>query len=138
MSLFIYLVLIIFTRRRRRGIQKWLSSVCPPVRKIVSTTSSTPSHPTFLKLDSFFFFFFFCSDMKLCMYILCNSLRSRTKIFYVKIFKISLSLNPLVNFNNIWYDDRYWSTILFGTIPTPGQDLQIKFTDLEILCLSLS
>ena len=76
--------------------------------------------------------------MKLCMYILCNSLRSRTKIFYVKIFKISLSLNPLVNFNNIWYDDRYWSTILFGTIPTPGQDLQIKFTDLEILCLSLS
>ena len=50
----------------------------------------------------FFFFFFFGSDMKLCMYILCSALRSRTKIFYVKIFKISWSLNPLVNLNNIW------------------------------------
>ena len=53
--LFIYLVLIIFTRRRRRRIQKWLSSVRTPVPKIVSTTSSRPSHPTFLKLGSFFF-----------------------------------------------------------------------------------
>ena len=28
----------------------------------------------------------------------------------------------------------YMSKILFSTIPTPGHDLQIKVTDLEILC----
>ena len=43
--------------------------------------------------------------MKLCMYILCSPLRSRTKICY--FFKISWSPNPLVNLNNIWYNDRY-------------------------------
>ena len=41
--------------------------------------------------------------------------------FYVKVYKIT-------------YDERYWSKILFSTIPTPGHDLQIKVTDLEILC----
>ena len=45
--------------------------------------------------------------------------------FYVKVFKI---------IKIIWYDERYWSKILFSTIPTPGHDLQIKVTDLEILC----
>ena len=25
--------------------------------------------------------------------------------------------------NHIWYDERYWSKILFSTIPTPGHDL---------------
>ena len=42
--------------------------------------------------------------------------------FYIKVFK------------SIWYDERYWSKILFSTIPVPGHDLQIKVTDLEILC----
>ena len=32
----------------------------------------------------------------------------------------------------IWHDYRYWSKILFGTIPTPAYDLEFKVTDLEI------
>ena len=43
--------------------------------------------------------------------------------FYVKVFKISKLLNPVIDLNYIWYDDRYWSKILFSTIPTPGHDL---------------
>ena len=38
----------------------------------------------------------------------------------------------------IWYDDRYWSKILFSTIPIPipipMHDLKVKVTDLELLC----
>ena len=58
--------------------------------------------------------------------------------FYIKVFKISLFLNPMVKLNYIWSDDSYWSKILFSTIPTPGNDLQIKVTDLEILCKSFN
>ena len=32
----------------------------------------------------------------------------------------------------IWYDDSYWSKVLFTTIPTPACDLKIKVTDLEL------
>ena len=32
----------------------------------------------------------------------------------------------------IWHDYRYWSKILFGTIPTPAYDLKVKVRDLEI------
>ena len=32
----------------------------------------------------------------------------------------------------IWHDYRYWSNILFSTIPTPAYDLEVKVTDLEI------
>ena len=32
----------------------------------------------------------------------------------------------------IWYGNRYWSKILFGTTPTPGYDLKVKVMDLEI------
>ena len=32
----------------------------------------------------------------------------------------------------IWHDYRYWSKNLFGTIPTPAYDLEVKVTDLEI------
>ena len=31
----------------------------------------------------------------------------------------------------IWHDYRYWFKILFGTIPTPAYDLEVKVTDLE-------
>ena len=31
----------------------------------------------------------------------------------------------------IWYDYRYWSKILFSTIPTPAYDLEVKVMDLE-------
>ena len=29
-------------------------------------------------------------------------------------------------------DDRYWSKILFSSIPTPMHDLNVKVTDLEL------
>ena len=32
----------------------------------------------------------------------------------------------------IWHDYRYWSKILFDTIPTLAYDLEVKVTDLEI------
>ena len=32
----------------------------------------------------------------------------------------------------IWHDYRYWSKILFGIIPNPAYDLQVKVTHLEI------
>ena len=31
-----------------------------------------------------------------------------------------------------WHDNTYWSKILFGTIPTPAYDLEVKVTDFEI------
>ena len=37
--------------------------------------------------------------------------------FYVKDFKTSLFPNPVMYFIHVWYDDRYWSKILQGTIP---------------------
>ena len=37
---------------------------------------------------------------------------------------------------HVWYDDRYWSKILQGTIPTPVHDLMVKVTDLEFLCFT--
>ena len=33
----------------------------------------------------------------------------------------------------IWYDNRHWSKILFGTTPTPAYDLKVKITYLEIM-----
>ena len=32
----------------------------------------------------------------------------------------------------IWYYDRYWSKILFGTTLISAYDLKVKVTDLEI------
>ena len=53
--------------------------------------------------------------------------------FYVKVFRTSFS-NPLMELVYIWYDDRYWSKILFCTIVIPMHDLKVKVTDLELLC----
>ena len=59
-----------------------------------------------------------------------------TKIlkFYVKVFKNLYFLNPDMNFVYIWYDNRWLSKILLGTVHTPAHDLEVKVTDLEILC----
>ena len=48
---------------------------------------------------------------------------------YVKVFRILLFPNPLMDLVYIWYDDRYWSKILFSTIPTPMHDLKVKVMD---------
>ena len=54
--------------------------------------------------------------------------------FYVKVFRTSLFPNPLMDLVPVLYDDRYWSKILRGIIPTPVHDLGVKVTDLELLC----
>ena len=51
--------------------------------------------------------------------------------FCDKVFKISF-LNPCMDLLYIWYDNRYWSKILFSTTPTPANDLKVKVTDLDI------
>ena len=53
--------------------------------------------------------------------------------FYVKVFKTLYFLNPEMDFVYIWYDYKCWTKILFGTIPIPAYDLEVKVTDLEIL-----
>ena len=53
--------------------------------------------------------------------------------FHIKVFQISSLLNPVLDLNFIWYDDRYWFEILLSTIPTPGHDLQGRVIDFIIL-----
>ena len=64
------------------------------------------------------------------------TLRSRSQDFYVKFYikdvRTSLFTNPLTDLVHVLKDDRYWSKILRGTIPTPVHDLKVK--DLEFLC----
>ena len=38
----------------------------------------------------------------------------------------------------IQYDYRYWSKVLFSTIPTPAYDLEVKVTDIETLSYSFA
>ena len=58
--------------------------------------------------------------------------------FYVKVFRTSLFPDPMMDLVHVWYDDRYWSKILFSTIPTPIHDLKVKVTDLELSCKSFT
>ena len=62
------------------------------------------------------------------------STNRRPQMFYVKVFRTSLFPNSFMDLVYIWYDDRYWSKILFSTIPTLMHDLRVKVTDLELLC----
>ena len=56
--------------------------------------------------------------------------------FLVKVF-ISLYLsNMLMDYVDTLHVGRYWSEVLFCTIMTYASDLEVKVTDLEILCLS--
>ena len=52
-------------------------------------------------------------------------------LLYVKVFRTSLFSNPSMDLVHVWCDDRYWSKILWGTIPTPVYDLKVKITDIE-------
>ena len=58
--------------------------------------------------------------------------------FFVKVFKPSYFLNPLMDLVYIWYNYRCWSKILLSPIHTHAHDLEVKVTDLEILCLSFA
>ena len=57
---------------------------------------------------------------------------SANVIFYVKVFRTSLFANPLMNLVYIWYDDRYWSKVLFIAVPIPIHDLKVKVTDVTV------
>ena len=48
---------------------------------------------------------------------------------------VRFSDSSRLNFN--LYDVRWWSEILFSMISTPGHDLQVKVTDLDILYRNL-
>ena len=37
-----------------------------------------------------------------------------------------------MDFFDVRHDYRYWFKRLFGTIPTPASELEVKVTDLEI------
>ena len=58
--------------------------------------------------------------------------------FYVKVFRTALFPNPMMDLVHVWYDNRYWSKILWGTIPTPVHDLKVKVTDLEFYIKSFA
>ena len=60
-----------------------------------------------------------------------SSLTSTSKF----CIKVSMNLyfpSHTVDLVYIWYDDRYWSKVLFTTIPIPAHDLKVKVTDLEL------
>ena len=56
--------------------------------------------------------------------------------FYVRVYKTLYFLNSQMDLVYIRYDYRCWSKILWSTIHTPANDLEVKVTDLEILCWS--
>ena len=48
--------------------------------------------------------------------------------FYVKVFRISLLLNQMMDLVPIWYHDRYWSKVFISTISTHDHDLEVEVT----------
>ena len=64
--------------------------------------------------------------------------RSQTWKFCVKfLVNVSISLyllNMLMDKVDTFHVDRYWSQVLCCTITTHLDDLEVKVTDLEILC----
>ena len=54
--------------------------------------------------------------------------------FLVKVFVSLYLLNMLMDRVNTLHIDRYWSEVLCCTIMTHPSDLEVKITDLEILC----
>ena len=54
--------------------------------------------------------------------------------FLVKVFTSLYLLKLLMDQVDILLDGRYWSEVLFCIIMTHLGDLEVKVTDLEILC----
>ena len=57
--------------------------------------------------------------------------------FDVKVFIDLVFGHPLMALNHKCYDDRCWYEILFSISFTPGHDLYVEVTDLDILFRSL-
>ena len=53
--------------------------------------------------------------------------------FLVKVFKILYLLNPWMDLVDTLLDVRYWSEVLWCTITTHINDLEVKVMDFEIL-----
>ena len=68
----------------------------------------------------------------------CHGQGHRLRIFmlkfYVKVFRISLLLNYMMDLFPIWYHARYWSKDFISTTSTHDRHLEVKITDLEIKC----
>ena len=56
--------------------------------------------------------------------------------FLVKVFRSLYLLNMLMDQVDTLHVGRYWSEVICGTITAHLGDLEVKVTDLEILCLS--
>ena len=54
--------------------------------------------------------------------------------FLVKVFVSLYLLNMYIDQVDTLHIDRYWSEVLFCTITNHLSDLEVKVTDLEILC----
>ena len=54
--------------------------------------------------------------------------------FLVKVFISLYLLNMWMDYVDTLHGGRYWSEVLFCTIMTHASDLEVKVTDLEILC----
>ena len=54
--------------------------------------------------------------------------------FLVKVFISLYLLNMWMDYVDTLHNSRYWSEVLFCTIMTHASDLEVKVTDLEILC----
>ena len=65
--------------------------------------------------------------------LLALALASSSAKSYIKVFRISLFPNPMMDLVHVWYDDRYWSKILRGSIPSPVHEIKVKVTHLEFL-----
>ena len=65
------------------------------------------------------------SELALASGSAAAALAALTKMlkFYVKVFKTSYFLNPLMDLVYIWYNYRCWSKILLSHIHTPAHDL---------------
>ena len=53
--------------------------------------------------------------------------------FCVKVSKNLHFASHMMDLVYIWYDDRYWSKVLFTTIPIPTHYLKVKVTDFSRL-----
>ena len=68
----------------------------------------------------------------------CKSQGHGLRIFilklYVKVFRISLLLNQMMDLVPVWYHDKYWSKVFISTISIHDRDLEDQVTDLEFKC----
>ena len=58
--------------------------------------------------------------------------------FFIKVFRSLYLLNMLMDQVDTLHVGRYWSEVLCSTIMVHPSYLEVKVTDLEILCLSFS